>query len=338
MQKIDQSVSNKIAKMAFLCALMVVVLHVCAGPAWIGVALAIRGIAVQFFFLTAGYLFAGHMGEAGWYGRQVKSRVKSLLVPYVIWNVVYAFFMVVIYESAQHFGISWGGGMSWEGLCQKNVGIWGLDPLAFPSLGVLWFVRCLIVFVLVSPVFWLWSKHWGWILAVACACVRIAYVVLFPEPTDRPWWPNWLGDAWLRAITYFGAGVWLRFNEKRWISFRRGEAILILVVGWTIMAVGNEVCGWIGMPIAMVGLWYSLSDGAWSRSLTSCAFPIYLLHPFWQWPVCSMVRVLELKAWFAESAIAWGIKFSIMVGGPILTALALRRFLPRVAAVVFGGR
>lgn len=338
MQKIDQVVSNKLAKMSFLCALMVVVLHVCAGPDWIGKALAIKGIAVQFFFLAAGYLFAGHMGEEGWYGRQVKSRVKSLLVPYVIWNVAYAFFMVGLSEAARHFGVSWGFATSWDGLCWQNVGILGLNPLGFPSLGLLWFVRCLIVFAVVSPIFLLWTKRRGWILAVLFACVQLAYVILFPEPTEGPWQPNWLGNAWLRAVTYFGAGVWLRFNARGGFHIRRAEAVLVLALGWALLAVDNKVCGWIGTPIAMVGLWYSLSGEAWNKSLTSCAFPIYLLHLFWAWFAASLISILGLKEWFAASAIAWAVKYCIMAGGSILTALLLRWFCPRFAAVVFGGR
>ena len=42
-------------------------------------------IAVPFFFLASGYFLAGHLDEDGWYGRKVKKRVFSLVIPLLLW-------------------------------------------------------------------------------------------------------------------------------------------------------------------------------------------------------------------------------------------------------------
>lgn len=50
-KQVSKAASNRLAKASFLSALLVV---------------ALTGIAAPFFFVAAGYLFAGRMGEAGW--------------------------------------------------------------------------------------------------------------------------------------------------------------------------------------------------------------------------------------------------------------------------------
>ena len=59
-------------------------------------------IAVPLFFFMSGYLFFyGNGGGFGWRGYLVKlkKRCRTLLVPYVVWNVVYA----LCFLAAQEF-------------------------------------------------------------------------------------------------------------------------------------------------------------------------------------------------------------------------------------------
>ena len=110
MCSLQESVSNRLAKASFLSALLVVALHVGIGPQWVGKTIAITGIAVPFFFVAAGYLFAGRMGEPGWYLRQLKSRARSLLVPYVFWHGGSIGFAFVLRKSIPQLnGIVFGG-------------------------------------------------------------------------------------------------------------------------------------------------------------------------------------------------------------------------------------
>ena len=72
-----------------VCAMLVVTIHTPCEPFIQKRLLAINAVAVPLFFLISGYLFAGGTSEPGWYAKKVSSRVKSLLVPYVVWNVMY---------------------------------------------------------------------------------------------------------------------------------------------------------------------------------------------------------------------------------------------------------
>ena len=90
-------VSRKILNMGLLCAALVVTRHVfLTGPvgsvAWLIEQIVIDGIAqiaVPFFFVASGCLLARHFGEPGWWGKECRKRVFSLLVPYLIWSFIF---------------------------------------------------------------------------------------------------------------------------------------------------------------------------------------------------------------------------------------------------------
>lgn len=158
---VTEVVSIKLAKMSFISALLVVALHVGIEPKWIGKELTLAEIAVPAFFLMAGYLFAGRMGESGWWLRQVKSRLRSLVIPYVFWNVAYWGFLTVPSVVLGLVGVKYGGIELIEGLMGSKWDVLGLMPLSFSALGLLWFVRCLIVIAAISPLFVVFSRKWG---------------------------------------------------------------------------------------------------------------------------------------------------------------------------------
>lgn len=335
--KVQIEVSNRLAKASFLSALLVVALHVGIGPKWVGKAVALTGIAVPFFFVAAGYLFAGRMGEPGWYLRQVKSRAKSLLVPYVFWNVAYWCFVVGLTIVLGIVGVKYGGMETLDGLMWKRWDVLGVDPIGFPALGLLWFVRCLIVITLVSPLFIIFSRKWGGALILLGYIGAVWFDVTYPNP-DHGWVSLWLVKGWMRAVVYFAAGVWIRFNGGEDLRVPRPFAVGVLIVGWGTLAWGNVVASSLAVPVAMWGLWYSLAGTAWPKGLTSCSFPIYVLHAFWGTIAAALISAVGLKAWAADSALAWLIKWSIMVAGSLGTVWMMRRFMSRVGGVVFGGR
>lgn len=168
--RMTECISHKIAGVGFVCACMVVFLHqyisVDASPI-----LTIRcyrvirnacGMAVPTFFVFSGFLLAGHMAERGWWRNECKKRLRTLLLPYLIWNAFDLTFhatlgtVSTVLLSKQLSPISWSQVSVVDSLCK----IAGVHPLQFPQLSFLWFVRCLIMLVLASPALGVVFRRW----------------------------------------------------------------------------------------------------------------------------------------------------------------------------------
>lgn len=329
--------SSKIAKMSFLCALFVVASHTSGGPKWLQIVLGIKPIAVPFFFLLSGYLFAGRFGEVGWYFRQLKKRFASLFIPYVIWNFVYWLFAMGLVYMQIRLGLQSRAG-NLDGTLWQQWDVLGLHPLYCPALGALWFVRCLLVITLLSPLFCVFTHRWSFLLVFAGFVFALAVDWKFPNP-ETEWLNIWMLKGWCRAVVYFGAGVWIRFNCQ---NISRGGGVrfslISLAVGWIMLRSGNHLLYLVGIPIAILGLWGVLSAREWPRWLTSCAFPIYVLHGFFSMCIIGVIACAGLQTWAESSALAFVLKWLTVTGGSVLVAVGIRKWSLKMSNVVFGGR
>lgn len=155
--------------MSLACAFLVVARH--AGfdgvqgsvPWWLYrlVCFGVCNIAVPFFFIASGYFLAKHFDESGWWKREVAKRIRSLLIPMFLW-------WGILILWAMPFSIA----------ANKLAGRSLLDsvPLAdgkIPGIGVLWYLRTLFVFVLVSPLIAFFIRHFGkiWLLVSFVGCL-----------------------------------------------------------------------------------------------------------------------------------------------------------------------
>ncbi len=129
-------------------------------------------VAVPIFFFISGYLFYVGMQEWQWakYADKLKRRFKTLLVPYLSWNTVQALIIVSVMVLAYIlFGKSldrienWfheiGGltGIYWSNHATSVIkqNVIGCSVLkTYPLLIPMWFIRDLMVTVLLSPVIW----------------------------------------------------------------------------------------------------------------------------------------------------------------------------------------
>lgn len=141
--QIDERLSNKIANAGFVAALLVVTIHLPTpsaqdgAPWWIHqfIGNGIAQLTVPYFFLVSGFLLGGHVFEKGWYARELLKRVRTLLVPYAIFSLL-AWCVSFVNDGGSRFDL---------------VDIFGLNLRTWTHLNVLWYVRALFFFALVSP-------------------------------------------------------------------------------------------------------------------------------------------------------------------------------------------
>ena len=96
--------SQKIKNMGFICALFVVSIHIDwhadeSQLLWWGRQLiksGIAGIAVPFFFVVSGYFLAAHFDEDGWWKRENQKRIRTLIVPFMFWSLIYYAFISAV--------------------------------------------------------------------------------------------------------------------------------------------------------------------------------------------------------------------------------------------------
>lgn len=142
----------------------------------------IRGNNVPIFFFISGYLFfLGAEFSKDVYLRKLKSRVNTLLIPYIIWNAIVLIPLLLLH--LPDLNLNFGGLLS---------AFWGYDysllhtgtdnsalPLA-PINSPLWYIRDLIVVVLFTPLIYKAIsvfKHW---VVVILGCIWFATGFLEP--------------------------------------------------------------------------------------------------------------------------------------------------------------
>jgi len=211
---IDNKLSCRLSNMGFVCSCLVVLLHASQHLQVSGIFGSlmpyfsrdgIGNCAVPFFFIAAGFFLAGHMEGVGWWGRECRKRIRSLFVPYIFWNVVYWCFMHGLSALVGFLGIQFA----------KDLG-WGLDlgfnPLSLPQHPHLWFVRSLILVVLISPVFLVVRRK---ILGLVVLFVIIAsciYLEVNLGQGAKSFSESFAISGWFQGLMFFPIGVYLRFN------------------------------------------------------------------------------------------------------------------------------
>ena len=177
---INQYNSQKISVLSFVAIYFVMVIHAnydssilkpvssalqnFTGTAGLSVA------AVPLFYFISGILFYRGVNTIGDCLPRMRKRVKSLLVPYVIWNIIFVSWYVVLEYIP---GVS----IFVNSDVVSNIDFYKpQDTLAYlflkPAGFQLWFLRDLILYVTLSPVIyvgiviWRYKSLWGYLFCV----------------------------------------------------------------------------------------------------------------------------------------------------------------------------
>ena len=336
---ITQKMSNKIANASFICACLIVMHHIPVGDGrqgLYGVLLNLKpisNVAVPFFFLISGFLLVGHSDESGWWRNAFRKRIHTLLVPYLVVNAIY-FPLMWLYHNAP--GAAFRSEMAYDFSIVNFLAAFGLVLPRNPACGPLWYVRMLMILVLVSPfVVYVVKRSWAW----ALLCVAVAAINYFFEPIGIK--DEVFGS---RGIFFFISGICLRLygvpNVCRIVAVLLG--IVCCVCVWILQTIELPYvakCALVYVtPISgVVALWGLVPEQRWPRWLTSCSFAVYCFH---------MLVVFgykaALKAVHCYDMLFTPIGFVACILLPVAVCCAfynlLSHKLPRVASLLFGGR
>ena len=344
--KVSSETSQRIKNMGLLCAVLVVSIHVkwphdqLLSTGWFVYQALVEGlsrIAVPFFFVVSGFFLAVHFNDDNWYRHEIRKRVKTLLVPFVFWCVVTlltATPLNIVADIIAHrpFGTS---------IFFIHDGNWlmisGLDFTDYPIHGPLWYVRCLLLFVVTAPVFKRGVDRFGYAWLAAAFALNLLCDYIPSEPV-RHFFSRGFS---LSGVFYFSVGVFLqrfpvKFGGRTSIVLCGlvGIGLLVLKLVFAYHAWQFEASiGKLSLPFLMFFTWGVMTTFKLPQWLTSCSFPIFLMHTI-------ALAYLDIALKYAQIGKTTAAFFAY--GGSIVASIAmaeiLRRFFPRFANVIFGGR
>ena len=345
-QGISQEISQKIKNMSLLCALLVVSIHVSwpqepLSAGWF-LSIAIKEgyarIAVPFFFVVSGFLLAGHFDEEKWWHHEVGKRVRTLVVPFLIWSLVALVTSVplsIIADLIAHRPF----GTSIYILHDSHwLSVFGLDLTDYPMHAPLWYVRCLFLFVVTGALFDRGVRAFRYVWLGGLFLFLLAADNI-PIENVREFFRMGYSAA---GMFYFSIGVFIR---RIGLSGKAPSQVAVLcgVVGFLMVAArlvfvyygwrGAMMLGKISIPFLIYFTWHFMTARRIPDWLTACSFPIFLMHTV----VFPYFAVVLKRLALGELAQA-GVMYVGGIVGSIVAAVMLRRFCPKVSSVVFGGR
>lgn len=295
-------------------------------------------IAVPLFFFISGFLFFYRVEE--WNGqvyiRKLKSRFRTLVIPYFLWNTVFLLYVALLGLVAPSLLTFKKSFIDMTPLEIVNT-YWDLSQGLIP----LWFVRDLIIINLLAfAIYWVLKPRFGILVILVMAMVFLS-----------AYW-HYIPGVGLRSSFPYMLGAWFSIHKRNFIDllwkYRYGllAAYFILVVADTWMwSTGhysfevNRLCLMTGMLTIPLLVAEGLLRGKlrlrkWKEE---SSFFVYVFHMFIvHLPFVVLSRIVPLNDLTA---------MILQIAIPLLVAymcvaiyLLLKRLMPGVMRVAVGGR
>lgn len=355
---ISDYLSKKITFVSFWCAVLVVALHAnCLGIFELKETTAVSTkfavflqkfisqdltrCAVPIFFMISGYLFFVKVRTVSDVFKNIKKRVKSLFIPFVIWNILH--FVINFFITAYPNGVPFQEYLALKpgvmGLADKLIHI----VFLFEYNAVAWYVFALCGFVCLTPLLYYTLKN----KYVALACLAVFFAVGCTEPV-----PILQGQNYTIFFFYMGAYV-SRYandfvNKRRSIKQLWPMALVFLASQGIVLVFGTfEVMQDQYIPrflfeiLISFSVWFLFDAVSMpeAKRYYKHSFALYITHPL----VLTALKLIIKKTVLATLG-AWAATVSyvllIILGTviPLLFFNLIDKFLPKTYSTLTGGR
>lgn len=299
-------------------------------------------IAVPLFFLISGFLFFIKVDKFTFdvYLTKIKKRIHSLLIPYMFWNAIF----ILCYFLGQLFLKDYLLGQRKPfldySIQEWILSFWNFDGIKYdlPINGPMWFIRDLIVVVILSPLIYSVLKY--------LRHYSIIFLGFF-----------WFLNIWfhipgfsITALFFFSTGAYLGLYKKNLIAITRPLMkpcfiSYIIFVSINFIFRDYEWISYIKKINILIGIILAISLSAYyiqtkgieiNKKLSSSTFFIFAFHII---PITIFSRILR-----SISHSDWELTLSYFMCAIITTAVSLsayiilNRYLPRITSYITGGR
>lgn len=290
-------------------------------------------ITVPVFFIISGFLFFKGVESFGKdkYVGKLKTRVRTLLVPYVLWTLICLLYLSMkrlpaILHTGSTDSIS--DMLTWQIFWMYKDCL----PLHFP----LWYVRDLIIMCLVSPIIWLLIKklrHLAMLLIFGAFMMHdIDYHMSFPN-----------------SIFYFSLGAYFSIcsiDIQRIMMKLRWGILLIALLAIVGSVQGNITLtrfSHVVLALSYIGMSCFLTckyQCKVPKVLTDSVFFVYCMHCIMVVMMFNRIFILLIPnsaqpAWLFMRMFVVG---TLTIATCVALFISLRRFFPKTMAVLTGRR
>lgn len=285
---------------------------------------AFAACGVPVFFLLSGYFL---VFKDNWdYKKNTKKKVKSLLIPFCCFILLYTFISIIGSLFLHGFFDDFKSFTVWDWLMH----LVGIPFVTAPVYyGPLWFVRDLFIlnifsFFLVPIV----RRVPSWIL-IPAMCV----IYFLP-----------ISQLVRYSIPFFVVGMKFGFDKKIPVANRSSLIIALFLIAFFVPIIFEGELAWKIGVFFMVGFILSISGNLIEKNIFYKAvnvaipfsFPVYLLH---EYPMTSLMRLLALKGIpISLAVVAFFVAPFIIICACVIVAKVWQRLFPRSYALCMGGR
>jgi len=349
--QITPEISGKIKLLRLPLIIGIVALHSCIKPVGyadkffqIFIADTWGGSCVAFLFILSGFLFFLNFNlSLNSYLKKLKSRFWTLLVPYLFWNLALLAMVLIVLNIPATSSIIQGhykgyiGDYSFANFIDCLTGYRSGYPIAFPF----WYVRDLIVMVILSPVFLLVAR-------------KIPYLglALFAAPWLLKLQLGFINIHWWGPLFfYLGCLIAVQKFDLTWLNRRKSLIIgiyLAMAVVRSIMKTSQietfqylfECCT---IVVGTMAIWCAsyLIAGKLQKvclNLSGLAFFVYGSHE----PTITVLREVFERVSKTPNSITVMVHYLLVLTIATLVTLAagslLHRYTPKFFQVITGGR
>ena len=288
-------------------------------------------VSVPLFYIISGFLFFRNYSQ-NMFQKKMKTRVKSLLIPYIVWNLVPWLLLLTVglLPIAKSIGI------------HTDISLKSLyECFVLCKYSVLWYIRNLIIFVVLTPlIYQLMSKKKYGVCAIGLA---VAFNFL---------WLAFVGNktAILYWLPFYLTGSWLGCNNRDWFVERANRKTRIIstigLFGCMIWAMFPQyvLFNYVGEYAYRVAIpllfWFAMEIFDFHKAtkwFLTLSFPIYCVHDI----LSSFVEKVILIYLGNDIHIAFA--SYLLTPAVVITMITLicyigKKYLPMVYSVVFGMR
>ena len=311
---------------------------------YIQTALGYGGISLlanPLFFCISGFLFFNGINSIKDCYPKIKKRGRTLLVPYIIWNIIFVIWFVVLQNLpgiSSMINSDVVGEITHNGLLNGLYVVF-IKPIAFQ----LWFVRDLMLYVIFSPVIFFLLKHTKCFLPIALFIISWLGLMYLPSGIR----------LWGAFFFVLGGLIAVYYSLEKVSSVLKKPVIIIALLLYVVNALltplveelipGSGVLFMLCGVIAIWGGYDLLIKNEDSKLVNKLAFGggysffVYCFHE----PVLNIIKKVGLKVLGASDVsltILYVVNPLVMCAIAILLAMMLQRYIPKIYSILMGGR